>query len=338
MSSRASIARAARATFRLALLARAACATLTLPLLAGAALGQPIQRQRVDPPPGGISVVLLGTGIPLPNPDRATAATLVLAGEHAVLVDTGRNAMVRLAATGRDDVSLVVYTHYHSDHIAGLGEILVNRAIAGSTEPLAVIGPKGARAVVDGFRAAYALEDGYRVAHHGEHWSSAGASAAVTEAEAGVVWERDGLRVTMFAVDHAPVEPAVGYRFDYNGKSVVVSGDTMKTASVIEMSRGADLLVHEAVDRQTIEQALPMLERAQPRRAAMTIDMMSHHTTALEVAEIARDAGVKKLALTHLVPTIPPTDAAEANFVRGMAALYSGPIVVGRDGMVVEIP
>ena len=130
-----------------------------------------------------------------------------------------------------------------------------------------------------------------------------------------MIWEKDGLRVTMFDVDHAPVVPAVGYKLEYNGKSVVVSGDTKKTAATVEMSRGADLLVHEAVDRATIDGALPMMERAQPRRAAMTRDMMSHHTTTLELAEIARDAGVKKLAITHLVPSIPPTDAAEANFV-----------------------
>jgi ribonuclease Z len=310
---------------------------IAVTLSSTAILSQPPPRQRVEPPAGGIAVVLVGTGIPLPNPQRGTAATLVLAGDQAVLVDTGRNSVVGLTSTGRDDVSLVVFTHYHSDHIAGVGEILVNRAIAGATAPLPVIGPRGAQAVVDGFRAAYALEDGYRVAHHGEHWSSAGARAAVTEAAPGVIWDRGGLRVTMFDVDHAPVVPAVGYRFDYNGRSVVVSGDTRKTAAVVEMSRGADLLVHEAVDKQTIDQGVAMMQRSQPRRAAMTTDMMSHHTTTLEVAEIARDAGVKQLAITHLVPTIPPTDAAEANFVRGMAEIYSGPIVVGRDGLVIRI-
>ena len=311
-------------------------ALLVAPLHAPSAGAQPA-RQRIVPPPGGISVVLLGTGIPLPNPDRSTAATLILAGEHAILIDTGRNAVVRLNATGRDDVSLVLYTHYHSDHIAGLGEILVNRAIAGATAPLPVVGPPGARAVVDGFRAAYALEDSYRVAHHGEHWSSAGASAAVTEAEPGVVWEKDGVRVTMFAVDHAPVVPAVGYRIDYGGKAVVVSGDTKRSESLLAAARGADLLVHEAVDRQTTDQAAAMIRQASPRRGAMLEQMLSHHTSTLEVAAIARDAGVAKLALTHLVPTIPPTDAAEAIFVRGMAEIYSGPIVVGRDGMEIRV-
>ena len=306
--------------------------------LAPPASAQPPARPRVDPPEGGMAVVLLGTGIPLPNPDRATAATLVLAGKHAVLVDTGRNAVVGLTGTGRDDVSLIVYTHYHSDHIAELGEILVNRAIAGATEPLTVIGPKGVTEVVNGFRTAYALEDSYRVAHHGEHWSSAGASASAQEKQPGVVWEKDGLKVTMFDVDHAPVIPAVGYKFEYNGKSVVVAGDTKPTPATVEMARGADLLVHEAVDRATIDGVLPMLERSNPRRAAMTRDMMSHHTTTVELAGIARDAGVKKLAITHMVPSLPPTDAAEATFTRGMAAIYTGPIVMGRDGMVIAFP
>src|SRR5262245_35335499 len=150
-----------------------ALALTVLTLVAAAAVPQLPQRARIDPPAGGMAVVLLGTGIPLPNPARGTAATLVLAGKQAVLVDTGRNAVVGLAGTGRDDVSLVVYTHYHSDHIADLGEILVNRAIAGATEPLPVIGPVGLKQVLEGFRVAYGLENSYRVAHHKENWSSA---------------------------------------------------------------------------------------------------------------------------------------------------------------------
>jgi ribonuclease Z len=277
-------------------------------------------------------VVLVGTGIPLANPQRGTAATMVLAGEHAVLVDAGRNVFSGLTGANAPAPTLVLFTHYHSDHIAGFPELLVGRGIAGATEPLPVIGPPGAQRVVAGFAEAYALEQSYRVAHHGEHWSVAGASAAVTEvAEPGLVFDRDGLRITLFAVDHEPV-PAVGYRFDFGGKSVVISGDTKKAPSLVEAARGADVLVHEAVDRQLIEPRLPMLQSANPRQFAMMNDMLSHHTSTLEVAEIARDARVGKLVLTHLVPSIPPTDAAEQNFVRGMAEIYGGPIVVARDG------
>jgi ribonuclease Z len=282
-------------------------------------------------------VFLVGTGIPLANPDRGTAATMVVAGPHAVLVDAGRNVFSGLARAGAPQPTLVLFTHYHSDHIAGFPELLVGRGIAGASEPLPVIGPEGAARVVAGFAEAYALEQGYRVAHHGEHWPTAGASATVTEAEGdGVVFDRDGLRITMFAVDHDPV-PAVGYRFDRDGRVVVISGDTRKVPAMVERARGADLLVHEAVDRALLEPRIPMLRQANQRQAALLEDMLSHHTSTLEVAEIARDAGVKRLALTHLVPSIPPTEDAERNFVRGMAEVYAGPVVVGRDGMRIVI-
>ncbi len=288
-------------------------------------------------PDGPMRVILLGTGIPLPNPERATAATLVIAGDRAMLVDTGRNCVVRLAQSGIADVTSVFYTHYHSDHIAGLGELLVTRGIAGADKPLPIIGPPGAQRVVDGFAAAYALEDSYRVAHHGKNWRKGGSQAEVTEAEPGVVYEKDGLKVTMFNVDHDPVRPAVGYRFDYQDKSVVVSGDTKKTPKLIEMSKDVDILVHEAVNRNAIDRIRPLLRARNPRQDEMIGDMIEHHTSTIEVAEIAQEAGVKKLVLTHLVPSIPPQERAEKNFIQGMSDIYAGPILVGRDGMVIEI-
>lgn len=297
------------------------------------ALGQP---QQLDPD-GPLRVVLLGTGIPLPNPDRATAATLVIAGDRTMLVDTGRNCVVRLAEAQIGSITTVFYTHYHSDHIAGLGELLVMRGIMGADKPLPIIGPPGAQRVVDGFAAAYALEESYRVAHHGKNWRDGSTKAAVTEAEPGVVYNDDALRVTMFAVDHDPVKPAVGYRFDYQGKSVVVSGDTKKVPRLLEMSKDVDVLVHEAVDRRSIDRLRPFLRVSNPRQDEMIGDMLEHHTSTIEVAEIARDANVRKLVLTHLVPSIPPQERAEQNFIRGMSDIFPGPIVVGRDGMVIEV-
>jgi ribonuclease Z len=141
----------------------------------------------------------------------------------------------------------------------------------------------------------------------------------------------------MFKVNHAPINPAVGYRFDYQGKVVVVSGDTIKTEKMIEMSKDADVLVHEAMDLQTLHRIIPMIERGRPRQAALLEDVTEYHASTIDVAEIARDAGVKKLVLTHLVPSIPPQDAAEKNFVRGMSDIYDGPIIVGRDGMTIDV-
>ncbi|MEK7795180.1 MAG: MBL fold metallo-hydrolase [Candidatus Hydrogenedentota bacterium] len=317
-------------------LARVACivaaCTVLICITANGQQGA-LQRQRQLNPADGITVVLIGTGIPLPNPQRGTAATLVIAGDRSILVDTGRECMVGLSSAGLNDVSMVLYTHYHSDHIAGLGELLVNRGINGAEKPLPVIGPMGAKRAVDGFREAYALETSYRVAHHGDHWPAHAMDCDVQERNAGVVYDEGDLKITMFDVDHEPVVPAVGYRFDFKGQSVVVSGDTKKTAKTIEMAKDCDILVHEATDLEMLQRLGTALKATDPRRAAMLSDMLSHHTSTTEAAEVARDANVKKLVLTHLVPSIPPEDGPEKNFIRGMADIYKGPIVVGRDGM-----
>lgn len=282
---------------------------------------------------GPFYVVTLGTGIPLANPERASAATLVVAGERTVLVDTGRNSLVRLVGAGRQSVSMILFTHFHSDHVAGFGEIMVNRGIAGVDTPQVVLGPVGTRGLVDDFLAVYSRDTSYRVAHHGEHWPVDAMKADVRESEAGVIYDEDGLKITMFNVNHEPILPAVGYRFDYGGKSIVVSGDTRKSANLTEMARDCDILVHEAMNAPLLNRMLVALRRSGQRRAAMLEDMMGHHTAATEVAEIARDANVKQVVLTHLVPSIPPTDAAEKAFVMGMDEIYSGPVHVARDGM-----
>lgn len=285
---------------------------------------------------GEFYVVTLGTGVPIPNVARACAATLVVAGETSILIDTGRAFLPRLTAAGFQDVSMVLYTHFHSDHVAELGELMVNRGIAGASAPLPVYGPAGTRAVVEGLLAGYRRDTEYRIAHHGEKWHVDAMTANVTECAPGIIYEKDGLAIRMFDVDHEPVRPAVGYRVDFRGRSVVVSGDTKKTAAMVEMARGCDILVHEAMSAPMLEAVRPGLQRTNPRQAAMLEEMMSHHTTAVEAAEIARDAGVKKLVLTHLVPSIPPTEAAEQTFVNGMAAVFSGETIVARDGMVIR--
>lgn len=282
---------------------------------------------------GPFYVVTLGTGIPIPNPDRASAATLIVAGERSILIDTGRNALIGLVGSGLQSASIILFTHFHSDHIAGFGELMVGRGIAGVDTPQVVLGPVGTQGLVDDFLAVYSRDTSYRVTHHGEHWPANAMKADVTESEAGVIYDEDGLRITMFDVNHEPIFPAVGYRIDYAGKSVVVSGDTRKSEKLIEMAQDCDLLVHEAMNAPLLNRLIPGLKRGNPRQAAMLEDMMSHHTAASEVAEIARDAKVKQVVLTHLVPSIPPTDAAEKAFTMGLDKIYSGPIHVARDGM-----
>jgi ribonuclease Z len=258
---------------------------------------------------------------------------MVLAGDKAFLVDTGRGFLNNFADTGLRDVNAVLYTHYHSDHFGEFGEFMVTRTIWGASEPMKVIGPVGAEQTIGNLLRAYDLDNGYRTAHHVDNWHPNGMKAEIVEAEPGVVYDQDGFRIIMFQVDHPPVVPAVGYRFEYHGQSVVISGDTKKTEAMVENARDADILVHEVANRQFTELAQGNLDA---RLFAMSEEMLAYHTLTYEVAEIARDAHVKKLVLTHFVPWIHDDPVVKAVYVRGMRRIFRGKFIVGRDGMEIK--
>jgi ribonuclease Z len=289
-------------------------------------------------------VVLCGTGSPLADATRAAACTAVIAGGTFVLVDAGPGSweQVDLANLPIAELDAVLLTHFHSDHLGDLGEAITQSWIAGRTRPLDVYGPPGVTRILAGLREVYAFDTEYRVRHHGENWMPREAASAVAHefalppegsTEAVVVFERDSLRVTAFRVDHAPVSPAIGYRFDWRGRSVVISGDTRKSASLLANARGADLLVHEALQPKLTERGAEVARRlGQQRFAKLAADVPSYHTTPREAAEIARDAGVKHLVLSHLVPA--PTNAlAERLFLDGAGEVFEGEITLGEDGM-----
>jgi ribonuclease Z len=212
--------------------------------------------------------------------------------------------------------------------------------VAGRTAPLKVFGPQGVEQVVAGFRQAYAFDAQYREAHHGSE-AMPGAAAVpaattvtVSSASANAtVFEADGLRVTAFAVDHEPVTPAYGYRFDYRGRSLVVSGDTKRSANLLAHAQGADLLVHEGLAAHMIE---PVTRYAQgvglKRWAKLTSDIPTYHASPVEVAEIAKAANVRMLAFTHMVPA-PNNMLARRLFLRGVSDAWNGHVELGRDGL-----
>jgi len=296
---------------------------------------------------GSLHVVLCGTGSPLADPQRVSACTAVLAGGNFVLVDAGPGAARNLALERlpRHRLEAILVTHLHSDHIGEIGEAVVQSWIAGRTTPLVVYGPPGIEQVVGGLRQAYALDVGYRVAHHGTEAMPAAAGVPVAKTvalpgpgETALVFEKDGLRVVAFAVDHEPISPAYGYRFDYKGRSVVVSGDTSKSANVIRQAQGADLLVHEALAKQMIE---PVAAYARAnglaRWAKLASDVVDYHTSPVEAAEVAKAANVRMLALTHIVPALPNV-IARRMFMRGVSDAWSGEVILGRDGMMFTLP
>lgn len=299
-------------------------------------------------------VVLCGTGNPLPDRDRADACTAIFAGGNFYLVDAGPGAWKNLALWRFPAARLaaVMLTHFHSDHIGDLGEINLQTWSQGRDHPLRVYGPPGVEQVVGGFVQAYALDEGYRVAHHGAalmppaDWEmlphtvriDTPPGASPCAGGTATVLEENGLKITAFTVDHTPVAPAYGYRFDYKGRSVVISGDTVKCANLVAAATGADLLIHEAQAAHLVK----LIQEAAKRRgnarvAKIMADILRYHTTPVEAASEANQAGVEMLVLSHIGPPT-PNALVRIAFMRGVAEVRPRGVVMGYDGMMLTLP
>lgn len=314
------------------------------------AVGERVGRDSTANLPDGLHIALCGTGSPLPSPSRAGPCNVVIAGKQIFVVDIGegggRNINMMGIPTGK--IEGVLFTHFHSDHIDGMGPLMMNRWVSSTnTSPLPVYGPNGVDAMVAGFNAAYSIDNGYRTGHHGATIAPPGGAGGTampfTLPETGkgdsvIVLEKDGLKITAFRVDHGPVDPAVGYRFDYKGRSIVISGDTKKSALLIAASKGADLLVHEALQPKLVAMMTEGLEKKGIKNMAqITRDILNYHASPEEAAESAKEAGVKQLVLSHIVPSIPSKFFYPA-FLGDAAKRYDGPIVMGEDGMIFTLP
>ena len=296
---------------------------------------------------GQMHIVLCGTGSPLPDPNRAQACTAIIEGGEFMLVDIGSGSWRKVAVNNlpTESLSAILLTHFHSDHIGDLGEALMQSWAAGRNQKLNVYGPPGVEQVVAGFEQAYALDTGYRVAHHGEEWMPRTAAGAVaqtvklkTNDATALVFERKGLKVTAFKVEHDPASPAYGYRFEYRGRVVVVSGDTAKSDNLSRNSAGADLLIHEVTAKNLLQLAATGFEQTgNRRRAKMARDIMTYHTSPLEAAAIAASAKVETLVFTHIVPP-PNSPQIEQALLRGVSDVFKGKVVVGADGMCFDLP
>lgn len=291
---------------------------------------------------GQLHVVLCGTGSPLPDPNRAEACTAIIAGGEFVLVDTGSGSWRKVVVNNlpAQNLSAILLTHFHSDHIGDLGEALVQSWVAGRNHKINVYGPPGVEQVVAGFAQAYSLDTGYRVVHHGEEWMPRAGAGAIAQPinlksndAAALVFERNGLKVTAFKVEHDPASPAYGYRFEYRGRVVVVSGDTARSDNLARHAAGADLLIHDVIAKNLLQMAASNFDQAgNRRRAKLSRDIVTYHASPLEVAAIAASAKVETLVFTHMVPP-PSTPQIEQAFKRGVSDIFKGKVVLGTDGM-----
>ena len=295
----------------------------------------------------GLHVALCGAGGPMPSDNRSGPCVAVIANSEMFIIDVGVGGSSNLARMGlnRGAIEGVFLTHFHSDHIGGLGELAMNRWVAGShTSPLTVHGPSGVSEVVAGFNQAYAQDSVHRYDHHGNSVANLSGSGLVASShqvpELGqktMVYDKSGLTVEMFAVDHQPISPAVGYLFTFKGRTVLISGDTTKSANIELFSKQVDLLVHEALSNELLSVMSQSAERAGNSSLSKIFhDVLDYHTSPTEVAEIARDADVGHLLYYHIVPPL-DIPGLEAIWLDGVDDIFTE-YTLGVDGTLFTLP
>jgi len=277
-----------------------------------------------------LRITLLGTGAPRPSKARAGPSILVEAGPTKILVDAGRGTAERLWGIGGRDllsgVDIVLLTHLHSDHLVGLPELWLDGWLFGRKAPLRLDGPPGTAALASNLEKAFAFDVETR-RDKDEHLPGAGAVLDARDLTPDAIVEIGGVKITAFAVDHGPVKPAYGYRIDYAGRSVVLSGDTRYSENLIEHAKGCDVLIHEVIATD-VERRLSQL-----RDPALTQRIIDHHTTPEEAGRVFAAVKPKLAVYSHIVP--PPTTAKDLE--GPTRKTYAGPLVVGEDLMVITV-
>ena len=309
---------------RRALLLACACAAL----LCGRAQAQ----GTAAPPPAAAEefrVTLLGTGSPAPVMRRFGPGVLVEAGGRKLLIDCGRGTTQRLLQAGLrlGQVDALFLTHLHSDHVVGIPDLWLTGWLEASYAqrkgPLRVHGPQGTRALMQGLTQAYQWDIQARIAD--QNLSADSVRAEVQEFKTGVVYEHGGVKVTAFEVDHGDLlKPAVGFRVDYGGRSVTVSGDTRFSENLIRHAAGTDLLVHQvaAVREELLKNPVFQV-------------ILAHHTSPEEAGTVFSRVKPRQAVFYHFVllgaPGVPPV--TEQDVLQQARRHYDGPLLIGEDLM-----
>jgi ribonuclease Z len=273
-----------------------------------------------------MQVIILGSGSPMPDPNRAGPSTLIRTMAGDLLFDCGRGVLMRAAAAGSaaGAFKALFLTHLHSDHITDLNDVFTMRWVTSFTpNPLPVFGPKGTAVVLTATEAMLEADIGYRLAHHDDlKWRP---SAVVTEVDQGVIFDENSVRVTAALTDHRPVLPSIAFRIDDGNSSVVIAGDTVPCNGLDELCSEADVLVHTVVRRDLIEQiGLPRL-----------MDVLDYHSSVADVAQTASRNGVRTLVLNHLVQA--PAPGSEQEWIDQAAAHFKGSVRVAMDLLTLDV-
>jgi ribonuclease Z len=227
------------------------------------------------------------------------------------------------AGVGAANLTALLLTHLHSDHITDLADVITTRWVTTfAPTPLPIIGPPGTQAVVTAILAALAPDISYRIAHHADITEPP--AVKVEEHVEGLVWKAGDVRITVAPTDHRPVEPTIAFRITHDGASVVVAGDSVPCVTLDELADGANMLVHTAIRKDLVEQ-MPV-QRIR--------DILDYHSSVEQAAATAARAGVDTLVLTHYVPPLVP---GQEDQWRALAAgEFSGRVELGEDLLTVS--
>ena len=294
-----------------------------------------------------LRIFVCGSASPL-GMGQAQACIAIVTPEHFYLIDSGAGSTDNINRMGLPTERLqgVLLTHFHSDHIAEIYEVNLGSWVSGRPTPLTVFGPTGVDEVIDGVNASYRLDRIYRTGHHGEALLAPelGVLAHKTIAP-GVIFEDGDLKITAYVSEHPPIEPAVGYRFDYKGRSVVVSGDSNVNGDTLEIVDGADLLLHDALSLPTVTALSKAMGTAGlSRQSKIVSDVIDYHASTDSLIELGEQSNIDMVAFYHLVP-VPLNVVLEDVFKRGMPDnfllaedLMSFELPIGSDEIVVNRP
>ena len=273
-----------------------------------------------------IKVTLLGTGSPPPVMNRFGPSVLVEAGNQKLIFDTGRGVLQRLTEAGvkPKDITGVFFTHLHSDHLVGFPDLWLTGWVNGRREvPHRVFGPKGTAKMTSHLEQAFEYDIKIRL--YDDRPPPEGILIEATDIAQGVAFEKDGVKVTAFDVDHEPIKPAFGYRVDFKGRSVVISGDTSFSENLIKHSAGVDVLIHEVVSLESLKRAKYSEERIKT--------IINHHISPERAGELFTRVRPRMAVYYHIViPSATPED-----LIPQTRKTYAGPLELGEDLMVIEI-
>ena len=300
------------------------------------------QQENIFPEDDALSAIVCGSRSPFPDRDRAEACILIKAGADFYVVDIGAGSAMNLQMWQIDLSKLkgVLLTHLHSDHMSDLPGLHFNSWLAGRSSKLKVYGPEGVENLTQGFEQAYSLDTKFRVEHHGEGilpLSVAGYEPITLNPDNPII-DKGDLKITFFTVNHEPIEPALGFRFDYKGRSIVISGDTLYNENLVKNSMGVDVLFHDAISLDTVHAIRDVAyEQGNKTLTKILDDIQTYHENTIRVAELANEVDAGYLIYYHLIPA-PRTDLAETVFTRGINDVRSENWKLSKDGTIVILP